>query len=75
MQTQTLSYTQEFNTETIQRPALLTKQERHELLLKILKTSQKKPNFFKRLKMSLSTKAQWKPTKNTGKSGISFNQM
>lgn len=74
MQTQTLNGSQDLYTESNQKPVLLTKQERHELLLQILKTSQKKPSFLQRLKMSFSTKEQWKPTKNVGKSGVSFNQ-
>ena len=71
MQTQILNYSQTLNTQT-NLPDLLTKHERHQLLLKILQTSKKKPSLFTRLKMSLSTKEQWKPTKNTGNSGISF---
>lgn len=75
MQTQTLNYNQNLNTHTVQRPELLTKQERHQLLLNILKKSSKKPNLFARLRMSLCTKAQWQPTKNTAKSNVSFNAL
>lgn len=51
---------------------LLDKQQRHDLLIKVLKSKSGKPTFADRIKNILVHKNNWRMTKPAGQRGVTF---